>query len=106
MNLVDPWGLLGFGDIASIASTVMITMAKVGGLIAAGTAQAIGGIATVAGVFIFPSTLNAGEKAALEHYRTMKEIEELNKQIEDLQRKWEPIMDLFNIDYDWDDGPC
>jgi len=106
VNFADRWGLLfEKSDFVSVSIAVITTTAKVGGLIVAGTAQAIGAVATVATVFI-PSEL-AAEDQILEHYRTMEELKELNKRIEDMQRKLEPILDLLNIEYDWDnDNPC
>jgi RHS repeat-associated protein len=106
VNFVDRWGLLfEKSDFVSFSIAVITTTAKVGGLIAAGTAQAIGAVATVATV-LFPSEL-AAEDQILEHYRSMQEIEELNKRIKDTQRKLEPMLDLLNIEYDWDnDNPC
>ena len=106
MNLADRWGLLfEKSDFVSFSIAVITTSAKVGGLITAGTAGAIGFVATVATVLL-PSEL-AAEDQILEHYRTMQEIEELNKRIADMQRELEPMLDLLNIEYDWDnDNPC
>jgi hypothetical protein len=81
---------------------VAITTAKVGGLITAGTSIGISAAATVLGVFI-PSEL-ANEDLIIEHERIMKEIEELNKQINDIQKWLAPMLDKLCIPYNWDES--
>ena len=110
INWMDPLGLFEASDIGTVAVSVATTTAKVGGLITAGTAITIGAASTVVGVLI-PSEL-ADEDRIIAHERTMKEIEELDKRINDAQKWLEPMLDKLNIPYDcddcdsFDDDPC
>jgi RHS repeat-associated protein len=101
INYFDSVGLLEISDLVSVGVAIMATTAKVGGLISVGLAQTIGGVVTI-GTILIPSEL-ADEDQILEEYRTMQEINEINRRIEDIQNQLEPILDLLNIEYDWDD---
>jgi RHS repeat-associated protein len=101
INSLDSIGLLEISDLVSVGMAIMTTTAKVGGLISVGLAQAIGGVTTI-GTILIPSEL-ADEDQILENYRTMQEIKDLNMRIADIQNRLEPILDLLNIEYDWDD---
>jgi hypothetical protein len=105
--LIDPLGLLNIGDVVSSGITVMTTVAKAGGLITVGTAQAIGAISTILGVFTFPGELNAYEDLALREIETDIEIQQLEGEIKEIQRQLAPMLDKLNIEYDWNiSGPC
>ena len=101
VNLMDPLGLLSKGDIINWAGSVGSVIAREGGLISVKLASRISIVASVLGGLIDPRPLNAGEERLLEHYRTMKDIEELNIWINDQERRLEPMLDKFNISYDW-----
>jgi hypothetical protein len=58
-------------------------------------------IASILGELIDPPSLNSCEEFEIEHYRTMQEIEELDKWVKDMQQRLEPMLDQFNIPYDW-----
>ena len=106
INWIDPLGLFTFGDVASAYIAVITTTAKQVGIISAGASQAIGVAATAIGVFAFPRELNAYEDALLREFNTNFEIQELERQIKEMQKQLEAMLDRFNIEYDWDSDPC
>ncbi len=103
VNWMDPLGLLSKGDIINWAGSVGSVVAREGGLISVELASKLSIVASVLGELIDPRSLNAGEERLLEHYRTMKEIDELNIRIRALEDKLEPMLDKLEIPYDWDD---
>jgi RHS repeat-associated protein len=105
VNFLDRLGLFESSDILSIGIAAITTAAKVGGLITAGTGFTIGAVTTLLTTAL-PSKL-ADEEQIIEHRQRMEEIEELNKWIEEMQTKLEPMLDKLNIDYSWkNDKPC
>ena len=71
----------------------------------------IGIVTSVLGELIDPRSLNAGEELALEYYRAIQEIEDLNKRIADMEKWMQPMLDKLCIPYEWDDdrnddNPC
>jgi len=103
VNLVDSLGLsFESSDIISAGIAAMTTSMKVGGLIAAGTAQAIGAVTTVLAVFALPSDLYASEDFDLYLYEVEQERILLEKRIEDLERKYEPMFKKFHVEA----SPC
>ncbi len=122
VNLVDPNALFSEKLISHASSTWGGIIAGgpgalVGGVIGGVTGGALGGVpgaiigGTAGGVigsgFDSPSAgqLNYHEDLMLEHYYNMQEIEELEKQVEELRRGLEPMLEKFHIDSDRDD-PC
>ena len=94
------------GDAVSAIVTGVITAAKQTALITETTAAVLSGAMTVAGIVLFPSEL-ADEDDLLREYITDIEIQEMKRQIEQIQRQLEPMLDKFQIDYDWEvPGPC
>ena len=106
INLNDPSGLFGIGDIVSGAATVATVAAKRAGYITgAGAATLTVALAPLADL-ISPATLLEGEDEDLRQYNAMKDIEEIEGRIREVQRFLEPYLDRFHIDYDWDSDPC
>jgi RHS repeat-associated protein len=103
VSFVDRLGLLfERGDVVSLGVTGTITTAKVVGLITAGAAYAIGGASIVLGVFALPSDLYAFEELDLYLRQVEQERLELEKRIEELERKYEPMFKKFHVD----SSPC
>jgi RHS repeat-associated protein len=106
LNLNDPSGLFGIGDIASGAVTVATVAAKRAGYITgAGAATLTAALAPLADL-ISPSTLLEGEDEDLRKYNATKDIEEIERRIKEVQRFLKPYLDRFHVEYDWDTDPC
>ena len=106
VNAIDPLGLFTFGDVVSAYVAAVITTAKQAAIISAGVSQVISTAATVIGVLAFPGEIYAHEDLLLREMKTNFEIQELERQIKEMQKQLQPILDRFNIEYDWDSDPC
>jgi RHS repeat-associated protein len=105
VNFVDRLGLFENSDVLSVGLALVKTTAELGGLIGVGLGYTFGALATVITVAL-PSEL-ADEDQIREHRLMMEEIEELNKWIEEMQKKLEPMLDKLYIDYSWkNDKSC
>jgi len=106
VNAVDPLGLFTFGDVVSAYIAVAITTAKQVAIISASTSQAITVAAAIIGVGLFPGETYAHEDLLLREMNINYEIQDLERQIKEMQKQLEPMLDRFNIEYDWDADPC
>jgi RHS repeat-associated protein len=103
INLIDLNGLFfEKKDVLSAGMAVMVTTAKIGGLVTAGMAQTVGFISTFLGVFAFPSDLYGSEELDMYLFEIEKQRMEIEKEILDLEKKLSPIAQKLEIAY----SPC
>ena len=106
INLNDPSGLFGIGDVVSGAVSVATVAAKRAGYISGATAATLTVALAPLADLISPSTLLEDEAEDYRAYNTMKDIEDLERRIKEVQKFLEPYLDRFHVEYDWDKNPC
>jgi RHS repeat-associated protein len=101
VNWIDPLGLLNLGDVEGVIVTIGLKTAELGGLISTTAFNVLGGAATVAGIVLFPSELNADEEWDLHRMRILDpQIEGIDRELEEAGTIMEPMLEKFHINED------
>ena len=107
VNWVDPRGLSSEGEVINWGIFVVAYIAREGALLTRNVAFHLTQLGTVLGFLIYPDSLNAQEDIELEHWKTMKELEEIDIQIKSLQKRLTPMLEKLNMKHEsFGINPC
>jgi RHS repeat-associated protein len=108
VNFVDLIGLFSLGDAISWSSSIMIPIAKEGGLIAAKLATGLSIASSITGELVDPPALNADEDRYLHQLEVESEIKQYRETLDEMNLKLKPVFERFHVYSDELNGarPC